>query len=231
MIKLSHVSIKISPFVLISAIVSIVILLVIVLMWKLTQSNYVDRSILTDTPCALPCWQYITPGVTSDTKAMELLSNNSYVETDSIKSAGTKENGGCSWSWRVSGRRMQPTMIWENGIVSTIRMGLTFDLTVQEVIDKWGYPELVEAIEGGTPEHWYWVLNMYFPTQGFQLIAYTPEFTTNIAGRTEVGSIVLFSPLTAQEWVKRKEKELGISNANHFSNWKGYGSIIDLYVH
>ena len=205
--------------------------LVLVIIWKIAQNNYIDRSVLTDTPCALPCWQYIIPGVTSNTKAMELLTKNIYVEKGSIKSVGTNENGGCSWSWRVSNRRMQPTMSWENGIVNRIRMGLAFDLTIQDVIDKWGYPELVEAIEGGTPEYWYWVVNLYYPTKGFQFIAYTPNFTTDITNRTEVGSVILFIPLTIQEWVKQKEKELGIGYLNHYSIWNGYGNIIDLYGH
>lgn len=231
MIKISRTSMKNRPFVLIITIVSFASLLVWIITWKLDQRNYIDRSILTDTPCALPCWQNIIPGVTSNNKAMELLSKNSYIEKESIKLAGTNENGGCSWSWRVSGRRMQPTMSWENGIVDTIRMGLTFDLTIQEVIDKWGYPELVEAIEGGTPEYWYWVLTLYYPTQGFQFNAYTPNFTTDITSRTEVGSVVLFFPLTVQEWVEQKEKDLGFSYANHYFTWKGFGNIINLYVH
>ncbi len=115
---------------------------------NLQQKRWVDNSIITGLPCAPPCWQGITPGVTSSDNALGILSNSPYIEKGSIKQAGTTTSGGCTWRWRSSGRRGQPGLSWENGIVDTIQIGLTFDFSVQEVIEKFGNPEFVSVVEG-----------------------------------------------------------------------------------
>lgn len=211
-------------------IIAILLCVLILVVWRLQQYRWVDRSIITGVPCAPPCWQGITPGVTQMDEALEILSNSPYIETGSIKRAGTDISGGCTWRWRSPGRRMQPGLNWQTGIVDTIQMGLTFNLTVQEVTDKFGLPEAVSAVEGGQPEHWYWIIVLHYPSQGVEFKAYTSEFSKDIKPTTEVGAVLLFSPLTMDERIKEIEK--GLSSPlpiDYFSDWKGYGDVAELY--
>lgn len=198
--------------------------------WNLEKNRWVDKSIITSLPCAPPCWQGITPGVTSSDTVMAILSNSPIIEKGSIKQAGTTISGGLTWRWRSPGRRMQPGVNWQNGIVDTIRMGLTFDLSAQEVIEKFGNPEAVSVEEGGQPEHWYWIISFHYPSQGLEFKAYTSEFDKDIEKTTEVGAVLLFTPMTMQERIKEIEEELSSPfPTDYFSDWKGYGDVAELY--
>ena len=213
-----------------AGVVTIMLFASSIAIWRLLQSRWVDRSIITGLPCAPPCWQGITPGVTKMDKALEILSNSPYIETRSIKQTGTDISGGCTWRWRSPGRRMQPGLNWQTGFIDTIQMGLAFDLTVQEVTDKYGLPEAVSAVEGGQPEHWYWIIDLHYPSQGIKFKAYTSEFSKDIKPTTEVGAVLLFSPLTMEERIR--EIEQGLSSplpSEYFSDWKGYGDAAELY--
>lgn len=199
-------------------------------LWKLQQGRWVDRSILSAMPCAPPCWQGVTPGVTHRDKALEILSNSPYIKQGSIKQVGSISSGGCIWHWWSPGRIMQPGLNWQNGIVDTIRMGLTFDLTVQEVIEIFGNPEAVSVEGGGVPEHWYWIISLDYPNQGIEFRAYTSEYSNNLEPASEVGAVLLFSPVSMEERIKEIEAELSSPlPTDYFSDWKGYGDVAELY--
>lgn len=203
--------------------------LLIVILWISGQKRYLDKSILTDTPCALPCWQGITPGITSADDAMDILVNSPYIKSGSIVQSGTTELGGCVWSWRGPSRRLSPGLSWKNGVVDTIKMGLTFDLSVQEVIDKFGYPEVIDSWQGGTPEHWYWIINLYYPTQGIEFVAYTSEYSNDLKENTEVGAVLLYDSTTMREIMTRLEATDGSLVWSGFSEWRGYGNVREIY--
>lgn len=213
-----------------AGIVAILLCTSAIAIWKLQQNRWVDKSIITGLPCVPPCWQGITPGVTPSDKALEILSNSPYIEKGSIKQAGTTISGGCTWRWRSPGRRMQPGLNWQNGIVHTIQMSLTFDLSVQEVIEKFGNPEAVSVEEGGQPEHWYWIVDLHYPSQGIEFKAYTSEFSKYLEPTTDIGAVFLFPPMTMQERIKEIEEKLNSPlPIDYFSDWKGYGDVAELY--
>ena len=213
-----------------AGVVALILFASSIVIWRLQQSRWVDRSIITGAPCAPPCWQGITPGFTQMDKALEILSNSPYIETGSIKRTGTDFSGGCTWHWRSPGRRMLPALSWQNGIVDTISLGLTFDLTIQEVIDKFGVPEALSMEGGGQPEYWYWIIDLHYPSQGIDFRAYTSVSSNNIEPTTEVGVVLLFPPETMEERIKEIEEALNSPlPADYFSDWKGYGDAAELY--
>jgi hypothetical protein len=188
----------------------------------LTQNQLQDRSILTGFPCAPPCWQGITPGITNDQEALEILQMNSLIKRGSINPAGSSLSGGCTWEWRTSWKWIDPGISWKNGVVDIITLGLTFNLTVNEVIEKFGIPEYVSISDGGIPEHWYWIIDLYYPSKGILFTAYTREYSNKFYPSTEIGAAFLFVPTTMEEMPERIQ-------SSHYEKWKGYGDASGLY--
>lgn len=225
--ELNH---KLSKIEVIVGISSILLCASLIVMWNLQRDRLIDKSIITGVPCAPPCWQGIVPGVTSSHQALEILKKSPYIENGTIKQAGSIFSGGCTWFYRSPSGRIQPGLNWQNGIVDTIQMGLTFELTVQEAIEKFGYPEAVSVVEGGEPEHWYWIVILYYPSRGVELKAYTTEFSKFIKPTTEVGSVLLFSPVTLEKRINEiNEGQSSLFQMNNYLDWKGYGDVAELY--
>jgi hypothetical protein len=157
---------------------------------------------------------------------------NRSVLTDrgSIKLSGIDAFGGCRWNWNVSGRRILPNLSWQNGVVREISLGLPFNFTVDDVLNEFGFPEAVGIIEGGTPENWYWVVDMFYPQTGIQVKVYTPNFSSVIEPSTEVGVVVLFSPSSHENRVSELYPDSTPSSVYRiYKSWKGYGDIKMLY--
>lgn len=191
----------------------------------------VDRSLLTDTPCAAPCWQGITPGVTSRSQAIAVLRDSPYIRQDTLREAGNEELGGITWHWSAQGRRLQPSISWRNGVVREITLGLTYDLTVEEIVNKFGLPEALSVTPGGTPEHWYWIVNLYYPQRGLQFKAYTREYSTLFEPSTEVGGALLFVPVSLEERIADVFDDPAIVSqaASTIRPWQGYGDLFEIY--
>lgn len=180
--------------------------------------------------CNLPCWKQIMPAKTTKDEAIKILKDISYIDQGSIQQSGTNELGGCIWNWKISGRRIIPSLSWQNGIIQEISLSVAYDLSVSDVIREFGPPEAVDFTEGGIPENWYWVVNMYYPESGFQVKAYTTEFSSLLEPSTEVGGIILFSPTSIENRVFHLFPDTHPEEINLlYEPWKGYGDLKELY--
>lgn len=199
--------------------------------FQLVTRNIMKEDLLGKNPiCSLPCWINITPGITHSDEAVKILQETAYIDKGSIKQSGTDDFGGCTWNWKVSGRRTLPMLGWQNGVVREISLGLTFNFTLDEVLNEFGPPEAVGFIEGGTPENWYWVVDMFYPQTGIQLKVYTPNFSSVIEPSTEVGVVVLFSPSSLENRVSELFPDSSSGSMYRiYRSWKGYGDIKQLY--
>jgi hypothetical protein len=137
------------------------------------------------------------------------------------------DRGACTWDWKGGGKWLEPRTNWEKGIVSYIKLGLYYNLTVGQVIDKYGQPEKVRILSGGIPEHWYWIVDFYYPDEGLLFISYTQEFSTVLTRQTEVGGIYYYAPTTLRDWIKLLEGET--SSLDRMQPWKGFGDLSKLY--
>jgi hypothetical protein len=140
------------------------------------------------------------------------------------------------WEWRVSGRRLIPSLTWQEGVVQEIVLGLTHELTVNQVINKFGPPEAIEASIGGIPEQWYWIVDLYYPTFGLQLQAFTTEYSTLLEPSTQVDVVYFFEPTSLQQRVYDQygqddaaEGSITAFVLRSMRPWQGYGDLFDLY--
>jgi hypothetical protein len=218
--------------------VLLVIGLVVILIWVLyPRESLVDDSLLTGVPCDAPCWQGIIPGETPQSQAMQILKSSPYILQSSLQETGTSQDGGAVWHWRAPGRRLQPSIVWEDDVVQEITLGLTYNLTVDQLISKFGIPEAINVSAGGTPEHWYWIIDFYYPHIGVQFKAYTSEFDDSLEPHDEVGVAHFFAPTSLEERVvdvygygEDASAENIVSHVMSLMRvWEGYGDLFELY--
>jgi hypothetical protein len=116
-------------------------------------------------------------------------------------------------------------------------LGLTYDLTIDQVIEKFGPPEAINVSRGGIPEHWYWIIDLYYPHIGVQFKAYTLEFDNSLEPSSEVGVAQFFAPTSLEERVANiygnEENVLAERIISHVMGlmrpWKGYGNLFEIY--
>lgn len=215
----------------ISLVTILLAVLISIYLWRTAQLKLVDDSLLSDTPCAAPCWQGIVPGETSRAQAMQILRDSPYVFDDSLEESGTSELGRVVWRWCVPGRRLHPNISWQNDTVQEITLGLTYDLTVDQIVSKFGEPEALSAVSGGVPEFPYWIIDLYYPDKGIQFTAYTEGIDSLLEATTEVGAVFYFAPTTLEARVAHDYSSDNLFSyaMNLMRPWQGYGDLFEVY--
>lgn len=152
---------------------------IIITGWLLYLESIKDKSILTDFPCAAPCWQGITPGTSvKNEEIVEIL--EAIPGVGDIWQNSLPQGKAVLWFWKsVPWEKSGYNSIFlAGGIVDYIRLDISFDLTVKNVLRKYGSPEVISITQGGLPEKNYMIVNMYYPTQGVEFRARVPSWTT-----------------------------------------------------
>jgi|YNPBryBLVA2012_1023415.scaffolds.fasta_scaffold33298_2 hypothetical protein len=176
----------------------------------------VGKGLISNPLCTAPCWQGITPGITSRSDALLIVQG---MNVRSFKIEGNEEKGECRWGWPIfSFGRSLNKITWKNQIVSEIHLGT--NLTMKDIILQFGTPYRVNISLGGTPEHWYWVINMFYPSKRARFIAFTEEYNDEISESTVVGIAVYYAEFT---------EESPIDWRSDLEPWKGYGNVKRVY--
>ena len=190
----------------------------------------VDRSILTDDPCAAPCWQGIVPGVTTSTEAADILMTLEFIEPSSLWSFGD------DLRWRTSASQEDPAIVSEirsrDGLVSFMEIGVDFELALQDILEKYGPPEKVLAYESAREERIQTEIYFYYPQQGLVFVSWASgpvpvsEFFM-LDATTPITVIYYFAPTTIDEWFdEHPEIEHRVRfGRGYLRDWSGLGPI------
>ncbi len=108
-----------------------------------------DKSLLTDDPCAAPCWNNLVPGEATPDEVREALKSSPWVKKGSVSCNSGKLAGVfielCGWDDRKEGRLGGNRALFAEGRLLRIDIDLDYDLTFGEVVEKFGPPEGVYA--------------------------------------------------------------------------------------
>lgn len=174
--------------------------------------------------CSWPCWQGITPAITTSSEALQRLNDSPVVLKGSIQSEGSETGPGkANWYWNIGDK--QPTAIgkmeWDNGIVG--RIELTPYLSIGEIIDRFGPPEKIGVKDcSDIPESLQLCAILYYAKNGFQIHIRWEGYDAQILPSDPINFIVLSVPSFNDNWLSFKGLNL--------RDWKGYGHLYDLYV-
>ncbi len=118
-----------------------------------TNATLDDHGWLVKQPCAAPCWEGITPGVTTAEDAQKLLQQNaSFSDVKFYIPKVSQENSGITWNWRGTNDDGEADFDGSSvtHVITTIRTSLPDPVTLGDVTAAYGYPNYVRAeAQGG----------------------------------------------------------------------------------
>jgi len=201
---------------------------------SLIVSASIKNSLLVgNNTCVLPCWQGITPGLTTISDALQALENSPLICKNSLQfDEPSSSSGRAFWNWKdsvASPGDDYPVLKWEGGIVIRITLFLGTNVSVEEIIAKFGVPEQVSASDLGLPEAVEWGVTLYYPSTGFaaQIISLSGPDEEELNPSDVITYIVLLAPSPIEEMIPSLGRN--IENTQIY-DWKGYGNVVDLYV-
>lgn len=125
----------------------------------LVSSKYLnDTSLITDKPCAAPCFQNITVGQTTYTAAVGLLKANA------LFSNVQSQDNPAQADWSTTGGDACCQMTADDkGVVNALLVKLAPNITTKQLIDKFGTPKYVTNVDYSAQEV---ALALIFPDKG-----------------------------------------------------------------
>ncbi len=191
----------------------------------------VDRSLLTGEPCEPPCWQGLVPGVSTEQEVESALRASEYVDPDSVypeRSGGARIISWESTAWWTASAEPN-AFILDGDTLMVISMQLDYELTLEDLLDRYGPPHKVwtQWRDWGSVDA---LVNLYYPSIGLipQLVLepsagqhelephsqvirvwYCPG--SSLEGLADLGSSIPFPPREYME------------SALH--DWAGYGTL------
>jgi hypothetical protein len=186
-----------------------------------------------DDTCSWPCWQGITPGVTTSSDALQLLQVSPVVSKSTVQSEERRPGiGTARWHWGIGSILFDCSMEWKDGIVSGISLTAFSKFSIEEMISRFGPPEKVSVIDCEmTPEQpREWCADFYYVKRGFEIrLKWKPEYADDVqlSPSDPIQSVFLSEPSTIEDWLSY----LGSGRAPiDLRDWKGYGNLLELYL-
>ena len=193
-----------------------------------------DRSILTDEPCAAPCWYGITPGVSDLEEVRQSLATNPHVDQASIREQqGTGDMVQVDWLERglFSGLGL---LSLRNDVVERIDLRMRYKITLGQVVEKYGPPEKVAAWYARAAGTAYYI-RLYYPSKGLLFLVDTrprasPLGDTDVITEDMVITDVLyFAPTSIEDLLLSDLIPIGNEKGPHMlerlQDWPGFGPI------
>jgi hypothetical protein len=197
----------------------------------------IDVSLLTGKPCEPPCWQGLTPGLSTEADVKQFLETSRLVDRASVF-RGDVTNGsgavvGAAVQWH-SAAHVQEAYGWncievQDGLVQWIEAYLDFEVTLEDLLGKYGPPD--GLIGGLTGVHFSeFRVTLYYPRHGFIAKLILPVDDRYLRPDSRVVSIWYFRAAPLEEFVELG-CEVGYLGGTadtwleSLRDWQGYGAI------
>jgi|GEM_PF-5998382 len=197
----------------------------------------VDRSLMTDIPCAAPCWQGIVPGITDSSQALEILKDSSYVKRSSVRAGSKDGSGRMVWLSNVSGIYSENQITWEDDIVQDIGLQIAYELTLSEIINKFGPPEILVATWSTDNDQYFFGVSLFYPEIAMTVSGYVDFESPQIEPTTPIYHVSFYAPQSVEEryaYIHRYQVPVEAKQSMaHLKTimrpWQGYGDLFEVY--
>jgi hypothetical protein len=180
--------------------------------------------------CEPPCWENITPGITTKGDALKILSTISAVDQPIIDNNQNVPGYEDVIHFTLFNDLNRLGFIYIlDGKVSNISFNYKLDLTIQEAIDLYGEPQSVLGIRSGE----IYAIEFLNPHKGVAYGYYPKNAATQIKPEDRIIDLTLFDPKTFEllldngifSWHQMNAEEA----LKNMQSWEGFGNI-DQYM-
>lgn len=201
-------------------------LLLFLLIILLTSCKKNIKPYFENSSCSPPCWNGITPGVTGAEKVKKILMEDLDLRDVRIGDASWGENG---YTIRADFDRKQGleiyiqdstvTAIW---ITDTDLNGLY--LSVQDIINLYGYPESNYVTQYSGWSFYGYQINLFYPSYSMTiLIRNGSDYgCVNLDKNTSISGIILMPEAEYMEFMINYVDDFGHFDFSKTSPWEGY---------
>lgn len=170
-----------------------------------------DTSLLSDDPCAAPCWNEIIPGETEWRDAFIKIQDDS--RFSNINEQSDENSNAKGASWQVGDGPMCCQMLSRTGeTVDTMIMLLSPQIQLEEILEKYGEPEFLTG-EPVTDDQA--LMLLVYPEKPLVLYVF-------VAGEAQ-GILSETSEVIGAIYMTEEDMELILQNTNLYQ-WDGYGT-------
>lgn len=168
-----------------------------------------DDSLITNQPCAAPCWNNITPGETRWNDALTTLEDDTSIEN--VQTQQDDDSSAVVAEFQGVGGSACCQMFSETGdVVSLIFLRLAPDVTVGELIEAQGEPAYVIGSEYSEEQA---IINLLYPDLQTVVYAFTAGVNADLTEDSEIVGVLYMQP---------HDMELLIQTSNLHA-WDGFG--------
>ena len=195
----------------------------------------VDTSLLTGEPCEPPCWHGLTAGVSTDDDVNEFLGTSELVDRSTLfrgdVTSGRGDVVGVTLQWWSTAdmanvpRQFGNSIVIKDGLVQYMTIWLDVEVTVEDLLDRYGPPDKFSAYMVGV--HPAWVeLTLYYPGSGFAAELTIPPDDVRLTPESEVLSVWYFRAAPLEEFFELS-RGIGYPTVSDdvLQDWQGYGPI------
>ena len=196
----------------------------------------VDTSLLTGEPCEPPCWQGLTPGVSTEEEVNDFLRSSELVDQSSIfRGELTRDRGevvGTTIQWWSTAnmsnvpRQFGNDCLIMEGLLQGSIIWLDSEVTLQDLLERYGAPAKFTAWMEGV-ESPYVKVTLFYPRHGFEATLIIRQGEVELRPESEIVRVWYFRSASQIEDYLRLCREIGYPCASEdtLQEWHGYGPI------
>ncbi|HUW96182.1 MAG TPA: hypothetical protein VMW58_10380 [Anaerolineae bacterium] len=195
-----------------------------------------DMSLLTGGPCGPPCWQGLTPGVSTEEEVNDFLRSSELVDQSSIfrgdMTRGRGEVVGTTIQWWSTAnmsnvpRQFGNRSVIKDGMLQYMTIWVDSEVTLQDLLETYGAPAKFTAWLEGV-ESPYVRVTLFYPRHGFEATLIIRQGEVELTPDGEIVSVWYFRSASQIEDYLRLCRDIGYPCAveDTLQDWHGYGPL------
>jgi hypothetical protein len=195
----------------------------------------VDVSLLTGEPCEPPCWQGLTPGVSTEEEVNDFLRSSELVDQASIfRGEVTRDRGevvGTTIQWWSTAnmsnvpRQFGNDCLITEGLLQDLIIWLDSEVTLEDLLERYGAPVKFTAWMEGV-ESRYVKVTLLYPRYGFEATLIIRQGEVELRPDSEIVRVWYFRSASQLDEYLRLCREIGnLWSEDTLQDWHGYGPI------